>query len=607
MQIDMFNLDDFILVNKLKQVSNPISLTSARMPSSDGIFSYDIFGYTTEERKNTFAYIDLHGIFFHPQCIKTLNRMGFLGKIAAGIKYATVVAGKINIVEKGEDPAAKTGVDFFYNNWEKINWTETGVLFKDAEKDAEADPTTISFDKKKRIKFFDLLKKHKDQAFVTKWLVLPPYFRDMNTDNETLGEDINKVYNELISKTNSLKTSFGFSSFGAVARNRVQDLLTMLYDISLGPVTGKSVDITQPLYSKDYLLGNSKNSILKKNLIGRFIDFSGYSVISAPVASDKETVNTFAKFGKIKFPISLFAAMAKPFFIHYFDNFFTTLITAVKTNLGFDIKTLDANQWSITEIDKCITRFIKSPSEKDMPIYIKYINNDDEQLFCVINIVENKTGKDNDTQSFIRPLTYLDLFYMAGHEIAKDKYSLNTRHPVTNNQNIYPAKAEVSSTIKTKSVYIKIMPMFNTNLGTALFDMHMNKTDSDFIYFDDYPYINAKESISILKNIDPANKDMENYINNIYKKHADPDPLSISEYSLYRTVIIGNGVIEMLGADYDGDMMFFRLLFTKEANAAAEKIIWKKSNWFLADGGLSRGLSQIKKDCALTLYELTKD
>ena len=56
-----------------------------------------------------------------------------------------------------------------------------------------------------------------------------------------------------------------------------------------------------------------------------------------------------------------------------------------------------------------------------------------------------------------------------------------------------------------------------------------------------------------------------------------------------------------------GDMMFFRALFTKEANAEAEKLVWKKSNFFFSDGSLSRGITKIDKDCIMCLYQLTKE
>ena len=54
-------------------------------------------------------------------------------------------------------------------------------------------------------------------------------------------------------------------------------------------------------------------------------------------------------------------------------------------------------------------------------------------------------------------------------------------------------------------------------------------------------------------------------------------------------------------------MIFFKGLFSKEANAEAEKMIWRKSNFFFTDGSLSRGISKIEKDCTIGLYQLTMD
>ena len=62
-----------------------------------------------------------------------------------------------------------------------------------------------------------------------------------------------------------------------------------------------------------------------------------------------------------------------------------------------------------------------------------------------------------------------------------------------------------------------------------------------------------------------------------------------------------------LVGDYDGDMLYMRALFTKEANDEAEKLIWAKTNMLNAQGEPSRGLSKIGKECVLGLYELTKE
>jgi hypothetical protein len=49
-----------------------------------------------------------------------------------------------------------------------------------------------------------------------------------------------------------------------------------------------------------------------------------------------------------------------------------------------------------------------------------------------------------------------------------------------------------------------------------------------------------------------------------------------------------------------------RGVFTKEANAEAEKLIYAKSNILTVNGSSSRGISKIGKDAVMALYELTK-
>ena len=50
----------------LKCVTSPIMFTNGTDFYSEGLFSYEIFGTTTDERRRQCAYIDLHQKFFHP-------------------------------------------------------------------------------------------------------------------------------------------------------------------------------------------------------------------------------------------------------------------------------------------------------------------------------------------------------------------------------------------------------------------------------------------------------------------------------------------------------------------------------------------------------------
>lgn len=63
----------------------------------------------------------------------------------------------------------------------------------------------------------------------------------------------------------------------------------------------------------------------------------------------------------------------------------------------------------------------------------------------------------------------------------------------------------------------------------------------------------------------------------------------------------------LLVGDYDGDMLYMRGVFTQEANAEAEKLIWAKTNMLNAKGEVARGLAKVGKEAVMGLYELTKD
>ena len=59
--------------------------------------------------------------------------------------------------------------------------------------------------------------------------------------------------------------------------------------------------------------------------------------------------------------------------------------------------------------------------------------------------------------------------------------------------------------------------------------------------------------------------------------------------------------------DYDGDMLYMRGLFTKEANQEAKRIISAKSNILGASGEPTRGINAIGKEASIALFELTKE
>ena len=118
----MFDVKEFIELNHLKEVTSPVLFQRGDVPHPDGLISNEIFGVTTKSRKETFAYINLHGHFFHPHVYKAIRRMfRNIDKIINGEQYYSINEnGNLVLDENGY-----SGINFLYDNWEKINWASS--------------------------------------------------------------------------------------------------------------------------------------------------------------------------------------------------------------------------------------------------------------------------------------------------------------------------------------------------------------------------------------------------------------------------------------------------------------------------------------------------
>ena len=119
MKIWLLDEERFVNVNNLKEVTNPVSFEKGMIPTSDGLFSNEIFGMNIYDRRHNWAYIDMKRHYMNPKAyltLKTLNRA-----------FESVIYGtKTFIIKDGvlvEDEAGDTGIEWLYKNWEKINFT----------------------------------------------------------------------------------------------------------------------------------------------------------------------------------------------------------------------------------------------------------------------------------------------------------------------------------------------------------------------------------------------------------------------------------------------------------------------------------------------------
>ena len=81
MKIDLLDIDRLIAVNKLQEVTSPRLFSNKMMYDPQGILSSEIFGISKNDRRNTFAYIDLKRHFIHPHIYSKVLKLMFKGII----------------------------------------------------------------------------------------------------------------------------------------------------------------------------------------------------------------------------------------------------------------------------------------------------------------------------------------------------------------------------------------------------------------------------------------------------------------------------------------------------------------------------------------------
>ncbi len=537
MKVDIFVIDEFVKANNCPQITSPVFFNFDKSPHANGLFSYDLFGFSDEERRNIFGYVDLGGRYLHPLVYALLtSRMGSLKNIVNGTLYAIVVGGRVKVVEADVD-GAQTGIDFFYDNFNEIKWFNID----------DGDDEISSVDKKTRLKFLNSLKK--DEFFITKWLVLPPFYRSENSEEKTMGDSINSLYKELIMRSNTMKGSGKYDLFGNATINKIQSILYALFIETSKIVKGK-------------------HSLLRMHLMGKSVDYLASNVITAPNISSSFSPKTMpCPFGTSSYPLATVTTLFKPFFVSECTRYLEERAREANIELRKEDLEINISEVNSENTEKLIDLFIKSPADRFNKILlpVKHKKNaPKDEVRIRINKRYSKTGK-----VYTEPLTLTDLIFIQATAVIKDKHVYATRYPVLNYQNIYPSKIKLMSTSKVvPEVWISDM-----------FDANGENEESSFVKYDNYPII--------------------------YKEDGE-NKFPKSHYEFVDVAVPGNVYMAAVGGDYDGDMMYFKGVFSKEANDEAERLIKDKKNLLGADGKLTRGISMIGKDSAIALYTLTK-
>ena len=533
---DMFNLkglldiEDFIKKNDVKEISNPIFFNQNKLPTSDGLLSNEIFGITKEERANRFGYIDLHGTFLHPLVYKVWS--------ALDKNVKSIVHGIDNFVidsngQFKQDPNGKTGIKFLKDNINKIKIRST--------------------DSTKRDRVIEFLNISKPLMFITKYPVIPAFYRDVNTEGGKVGVgDINKYYNSIIIASKALAEAqdYGLSISNSQA-GRMQEMLLQVYNyFGAGNPDAKGSGVGMP----------SKFGIIRRANLSKTTDYSSRLVITSPELKVEKLDDIEADMDYSVVPLASLSINFLPYMIFwlrgFFENEFSTRTTYTVHMKDGKVKEIPIQDYQIAFSDERIkdeiNRFVHGYSNRFIPVKVPTL---DKKLNVYMHFKGRASTSPDDTEQgeiINRRLTWCDLLFMAASEVTADKHILITRYPIDSFYNQFPTKVKVQSTIETE-------PMTVVSAGMKKF-------------YKKYPKIREED----------IEKDTSN-------KFID-------------SLNMCNGYLDSIGGDYDGDQVSVKGIYSAEANAELDQQMNSKIHYIGLDG---ISVMDVGKEAKQSLYCLT--
>lgn len=491
LKIELFNTKEFIDLNHLQEVTSPVIFQRGDIPHPQGLVSNEIFGITTKSRKETFAYIDLHGYFLHPHIYKSIKRsFSYITQLIDG-SYNFIID-KDGYLVKNED--GETGIKFLYDNWEKIKWKYSD---KDGIRNERLDLITNT---------------PKDVIFSRYEIVIPAFYRDINISSSG-GEtsDLNKMYSKLIRLGNTLKDSDMFGFQFDLVNASIQNTLVDIYDFFKHKI-------------------EKKQGLIRKYLMGRNIDYCTRTVITAPNFHANKPSDLITDFRHAGIPISQICSLCFPFVMQWlnkfferelFDSKFSKILYNPATDAIEGTTELDSPESYFTEkyLKKMVDTYIKDPESRFNKIEVP-VKGDQRLYLSFTGKRVDPTNTSEISTIAYRPMTWTDLLYMACDDVVQGKHCLVTRYPLLDEFGIFIGRIRVLSTTDTMPVsyngkIYKYYPQIDFNIpGDRIATKFIDSVQFSNSYLPglDGDYDGDQTTIKILFTQE-ANEECEKYMN----------------------------------------------------------------------------------------------
>lgn len=532
-RLEVLDTDRFIKVNECREVTNPILFNRPGEPTDDGLLSFSIFGLTQEEKSGLFGYITLHKHFINPICYKAWITTDNTIKPCISKLKTYSLDSKGNIVE---DPRGTNGIEFLYKNINKIRFksSDNGAIRRDI-----------------KAKFLEY---NRNNMFITKFLVIPIFYRDVNSSKSNKGtvgvSKINQLYQAIIRDSKSIMDTkdYGFDTSGADDL-RLQEELLEVYDWFCG-TANKNIQKDEAGYGIKGKLG-----ILRMANQSKTSDYAARLVITSSELKANTPNEMRATFERSVIPLAAIIACFAPFVKYCMRRFFERefagteqypVISKKTGKLEYKVVKDPFVQFSDEVIDVRMEQFIHGYNNRLIPIEVEL---EDGTIAYMTFKGSYKKAYNEPETIYNRRLTWLDVLFMEATEATQNKMVLITRFPVDKRTNQITTKIDISSTVETEPMYV----------------------ENQF-----YPY---------------------------YPKFKDSDIGKDTSNMFVDSLNMSNLYLPGLGGDYDGDQITVRGVFTDEANDELRDFQLSKKN-FIGFG--AKNIRFKDGDTVQSLFCLTK-
>lgn len=431
-----FNIGLLILtpdsIRGLKQIKVLDIFTGAGSKEfhNEGLFSVEAFGKVGDERRNRlFAYIDLNVSVFHPTLYKAIIDLKELyGKIMAGTAYA-VFNKETKDFEVSNMVEGQTGFEFFMSHFHELQFEER-------------KSTSREFAIK-------LVNKHREQATISKLIVMPAGLRDFTIEpnGKPVEDEINTLYRKVLSHSNVIGPQGAKSDLSHVDATRysLQIAVVEVYDYIINLLEGKS-KLIQGWWTNRTIFNSTRNVITSN--VPRSLELGDPITLGA-----NHTVVGLYQSLRAIFPLAINLVREIASKVFSGPNTPARLINA-KTLEAETVSILPESydEWMTQEgLESTMARFeIEALRHEEIKIgehYFGLVYNDGQYVKFVQGIQEIPEGFD---KKYVSPITYAELFYLAIFERIKKIPGFVTRYPVIGFGGIYPSYVYLKTTTRSQ-------------------------------------------------------------------------------------------------------------------------------------------------------------